>query len=859
MSAAPKLTPKPDVRISRPGIADDWHRNATELASWTNVHLVNRRDVFGHYIALERRKAGKSTAFTDKTGLTIEILERHYRGEDQGDVIGLHSTAQDEGPGESEVPACWSRWGAIDIDRHGDHEDPEANLRAALAWHRRAAGLGFHPLLTDSNGDGGYHLRVIFDAPTPTADVFRFMEWLRRDWKEVGLAERPETFPKQTQLGKGKVFGNWLRLPGRHHTRDHWSRVWNGLEWIEGNAAIGFILAITGDPASLIPAGEQPEEPAAAESRGASSRTTAAAGLRSDEDQAREALGYLGHMVDDYDSWLEIGMALTPLGNAGLVLWEEWSRRGSKFEDGACVRKWASFTREGRTLGTIFKHAKSAGWTGSGGRNGHAANGHHAEAELATSPDQTPEPWEDPKLGTTPPAIPFPVDVFPPQLAALVIEQAAALNAPVDYLAVSAIVTASTVIGRSVALEIRATWRETPAIYCAAVGLSGMAKSPSIMKMTGPLWKIATEAREQWRTCKERETKKKEEDREDVPPLKRTVVDESTVEALGPILQENPRGVGMVRDELTALVCGMNQYKGGGKGSDRQFFLSAWSGSPWSIDRKNNPDGMPILVPHPFLSIIGGLVNSKLTALSDAKDRDDGFIERLLFTVPEPVRVRWYHGEVNGELVEDWEQAVRRLWDVPMVADAGSCRPRFVRFQPPAMDVFIAWYDAHSEETEGLDFPAYLAGNWAKMRAYCGRLALIIDRLAWAYDPTEGDMAKDVSVASVRAAIRLVDYFKGHARRAHALIRGSGSEDNEDARAILKWAVGTGKSQFSERDVKNVLYARFGGGQSLDLAIAWLIGRRCIRRLPTPTASPKVGRKRTPAYEVNPALLVSAD
>ena len=44
------------------------------------------------------------------------------------------------------------------------------------------------------------------------------------------------------------------------------------------------------------------------------------------------------------------------------------------------------------------------------------------------------------------------------------------------------------------------------------------------------------------------------------------------------------------------VVAGMNQYKGG-KGSDRQFFLTAHSGMPWSIDRKLRGRGGPCWYP----------------------------------------------------------------------------------------------------------------------------------------------------------------------------------------------------------------------------------------------------------------------
>src|SRR5262249_4516852 len=154
------------------------------------------------------------------------------------DLIGLHSTA----------PGNTCRWGALDIDRHGDGGPaPETTLAAALHWFDRLCRLGFRPLLTESNGRGGYHLRVIFLGPVPSPPVFAFMRRLVADHAALGLTAPPETFPKQPTVappGQNGQYGNWLRLPGQHHTHDHWSLVWDGGRWLEGHAAIDRILAL---------------------------------------------------------------------------------------------------------------------------------------------------------------------------------------------------------------------------------------------------------------------------------------------------------------------------------------------------------------------------------------------------------------------------------------------------------------------------------------------------------------------------------------------------------------------------------------------------------------------------------------
>jgi len=374
--------------------AEAWARHADDLAAWTDLHLVNRRDAFGRYIAVEWREDPDLTATTIKAGLTPAVLQRHYRGAGTGDLIGLHSTARDEASGEGEAADCWSRWLALDIDRHDDRVDPDATRRSAVTWHNRARDLGFAPLLSDSNGRGGYHLRLIFDGPAATTDVYRFGKWLCRDWRELGLDAEPETFPKQPAIKAGG-FGNWLRLPGRHHSRDHWARLWDGERWLDGNAAIRAILATRGTPAAKIPA----EALAAPKARRPSRKASKAAAAGDDVDLARQALGHVADLVDDYKGWLRVGMSLTQLGPAGLDLWDAWSQEGTKYQEGVCGRKWRSFSRDGGlNLGTLFHLAGERGWPGQG-RNGAAHAGPHPgrDGTNGTPPDRA-------RDGSPPPA-----------------------------------------------------------------------------------------------------------------------------------------------------------------------------------------------------------------------------------------------------------------------------------------------------------------------------------------------------------------------------------------------------------------------------------------------------------------------
>jgi hypothetical protein len=358
---SPSEADGPRPSLSTGSIPDEWSKGAPALASWTFKHVVNRHDAFGHYIAVENRKDPDLTAFTDKNALTLAVLQRHYEGQSTGDLIGLHSTVRDEAQGEGEAAACWSRWLGVDIDCHDESVDTAVTLEAGGRWFDRARELGFDPLLLDSNGGGGYHLILLFDGPVATDRVHRFGKWLTRDWQQIGLGKPPEIFPKQERIPRDG-YGNWLRMPGRHHTRDHYTEVWDhGFDWVAGHDAIKVILKTTGTPSDKIP-----EEATKAEKPARPKRVKIPNDMDRDAKLAREALPYLHRMAGDYDSWLRIGMSLTPLGTVGLSLWEEWSQTcPEKYSEGACERKWRTFGSKGVgdvTLGTLFHEAKRHGW-----------------------------------------------------------------------------------------------------------------------------------------------------------------------------------------------------------------------------------------------------------------------------------------------------------------------------------------------------------------------------------------------------------------------------------------------------------------------------------------------------------------
>jgi hypothetical protein len=249
-------------------VAEEWKERSRELAEWAMEKLVNRKDVWGQYASLtpgEQKKLGRTyKAMTlpvaSKRGpdmVTLDKLTRHFASahHQRPQIIGLHAKSKEN----------TSRWLGIDIDMHDDtkadaEEHARRNLVGAINWWRQLQGMGYDPLLFDSNNNGGYHLWVLFDEPAPTEHVFAFAWSLVSTWRENNLSEEPETFPKKLQKDK---LGAWFRLPGLHHTRNHYARVWSGDEWLDdpwlaGHAAIDAMLQCVGGPPPPVDSG--PEE-----------------------------------------------------------------------------------------------------------------------------------------------------------------------------------------------------------------------------------------------------------------------------------------------------------------------------------------------------------------------------------------------------------------------------------------------------------------------------------------------------------------------------------------------------------------------------------------------------------------------
>ena len=483
------------------------------------------------------------------------------------------------------------------------------------------------------------------------------------------------------------------------------------------------------------------------------------------------------------------------------------------------------------------------------------------------------------RFSEPPRALTFAVDVFHVALQRFCRELAEATLAPQDFVGLSMLVTAAAAIDQSLNIRVKKGWNEAALLFGIIVALPGKTKSPVVRAVVKPLTEIDRRLREQSRLAREQweKTKRAHDKKPDSnpppgpePPRLRAIVKDVTRESLVGILADNPRGVLCDPDEASGWVASFNEYKGKG-GSDRQFWLSVWGSMSISVDRKVGCEST--YVPFTFVSVLGGLPPDMLISLRGERGRNDGFLDRIIFSYPDSFPPqRWTERELSPEAETDWSEAIGCLYALRMrVESDGPPRPSLVTFTSEAKTVWIAWFDDHAAEMEDPGFSGRHAGIWSKIRGHAARFALILSRLRLACDPCQpimgkaGMIARDpalsteppVNAADVRGAIKLVDYFKSHLTRiGHQMTSGIGSAD---AKALVDWIKRHRKTIFREAEVRADIRRFRDEPVDLAAAVDVLKALGVIRPRLEPPEPGKTGPKPSPAYDVHPNLLGAPD
>lgn len=418
------------------------------------------------------------------------------------------------------------------------------------------------------------------------------------------------------------------------------------------------------------------------------------------------------------------------------------------------------------------------------------------------------EVWPDvePLPSGLPAVQPFPLMILPDPMRDWIGDITERTKCAPDYPAVAGMVALASLVGKQVGIRPKKkdNWLVVPNLWGALIGRPSTMKTPSISEAAAnPLKHLrysATEANKgaakSFETDKilfdaqlagskallKKEAAKPKPDRiemerltrsiqqqtgedEKPPQARRYVVNDSTPEALADLLESNPFGLLVLRDELAGWLQSMDKQ---GHETARAFYLEAWNGSgSFEIDRVT--EGRSTYVEACCISVLGGIQAGKLASYIQSAQAggagDDGFMQRFQLAVY-PDKQKWHLIDryPNKEARQAYWDVFERLNNIDLAAigaqqDEYEPIP-FLRFADDAQELFYSWLNGLQTELGSDDLPEVLEAHFAKYRSLVPSLALII-HLA------EGRTGA-VSYEATEKAVEWAKYLRSHAQRIFA-------------------------------------------------------------------------------------------
>jgi hypothetical protein len=410
--------------------------------------------------------------------------------------------------------------------------------------------------------------------------------------------------------------------------------------------------------------------------------------------------------------------------------------------------------------------------------------------------------WPEPKPlpNGLAPVEPFSSEFMPDALAAWVDDIANRLQCPPDYVAVAAVTSLSSVVGRRIGIkpQTKTDWVEIPNLWGMFIGRPGMLKSPAMGEALKPIHHLEAEAakeneiaqraytvgldayslRKQVKASLEKGALKKgkdtkadisfdlgDEPKEPTPVRYRT--NDSTYEAIGELLIANPTGILVERDELVSLLKHLDRDE---QAVARSFYLFGWSGTqPYTFDRiirgHRHIDAVCI-------SVLGNTQPSRIAEYVRRANTDggggDGLLQRfgLLVWPDSPPEWRDVDEYPDARVRETAWGAFTRLGGLTEAGAIalGALRGKFdkipyLRFDDAAHAEFLSWRTDLERRLRSGELSPALEGHFAKYRKLVPALALIT-HLA---DKGQGA----VPLPALLKALAFAAYLESHARRIY--------------------------------------------------------------------------------------------
>ncbi|MFK7826136.1 MAG: DUF3987 domain-containing protein [Oligoflexales bacterium] len=381
------------------------------------------------------------------------------------------------------------------------------------------------------------------------------------------------------------------------------------------------------------------------------------------------------------------------------------------------------------------------------------------------------------------------------------------MQVPLEFVAGPSIVAIAAMIGRKIVVcpKSEDDWQIVPNLWGCLIAPPGSMKSPAMSAVLKPIQQLAVKAREDFLSENKRIQSEKVVAKAEIDALKdalksavkqgnQTIVEEKkqqltdavkafddqfeivskrfmmndpTIEKLLTILEENPQGLLLYRDELGGWIETM--YKSGREG-DREFFLESWNGdTPYSMDRVGRGS---VFVDGLCLSVLGGLQPKKfesyVSSVVKGGKSDDGLLQRFQILLFPDKKRTWKRidRKPNSEAVKNIDEIFEKIAQIPNPKrEDGQVNRFYVRFSGSAQVLFNNWMENHENRLLRSMMSHLLESHLSKYRSLMPSLALIfsvIDSFG------RGDsLPLAIDENATKRAIEWCSFLEKHARKSY--------------------------------------------------------------------------------------------
>jgi Protein of unknown function (DUF3987) len=393
------------------------------------------------------------------------------------------------------------------------------------------------------------------------------------------------------------------------------------------------------------------------------------------------------------------------------------------------------------------------------------------------APDWVFDPWE-------PYIVPaFPLDVLPETAREFITNQAAVTGGDISAIAMAALATFSGALDHRFQLRMlrNGNWWVSPRLWVLLVADASQRKTPIMTVTTRPLvaqdYRVQQEYQRQLREWEQAREEDEDTELEKPEPPPRYVVTDTTVEKLGELLARKPKGILVKADEVAGWLGAMERYSNNAGLSDRAFWLQAYDGGPYNIDRIRRGE---IFVENLSVSIVGAIQPARLVELQ--KLTSDGLLQRFLPVMmgsPSLPQDRRSEDDGYGNLVRELYIAAPAARLIMTDAALGIME----RLRTRLFDI----------EQAAIGLAPGLGTFAGKLHGVAGSLALLLHMAA---DPQQA-MADPVGEETAMKVERLINGFI----LPHACEFYRRGPAGEHLRTVASWILTSGRSRILPSDL----------------------------------------------------------